>query len=355
MELYYPIIYPSLLSWSVVFEAAAFLDNKNIPRLLLVAHRVHEWLEPLLYHVLVYRSSPTQDHTLPHRIRAILSGSAAGSTHFDFLKRHVRHLAFTDSDFPYIAEYCKACSGATSVAFFGNGRPSFIPHLDQIRPLKLSVNIGGLFGGPHNFSRPMFANITHFDISDHVISSDAENERSRNSITSLPRLTHLAFKSGRLPDGFLNRILSGCQLLQALILLLYPTKSQSQELQAPENYLYYSAFPIHDVRFIITFCPGFLDDWVTGARGGADMWVQADNFIRLKRRGDISAGQTACSTADTALDGIVTLAVLFSTSYIRFFGVFARSEVALAVVAALGVDACDKCGGNQNDGIETHD
>jgi hypothetical protein len=26
-----------------VFEAAAFLDYKNIPRLLLVAHRVHTW------------------------------------------------------------------------------------------------------------------------------------------------------------------------------------------------------------------------------------------------------------------------------------------------------------------------
>ncbi|KAJ7231110.1 hypothetical protein C8J57DRAFT_1533916 [Mycena rebaudengoi] len=41
-----------------VFEAAAVLDYKNISRLFLVAHPVHTWLKPFLYHVLVYLGYP---------------------------------------------------------------------------------------------------------------------------------------------------------------------------------------------------------------------------------------------------------------------------------------------------------
>jgi hypothetical protein len=36
-------IYPPLELERAVFEAAAVLDHKNIPQLLLVAHRVHTW------------------------------------------------------------------------------------------------------------------------------------------------------------------------------------------------------------------------------------------------------------------------------------------------------------------------
>ncbi|KAJ7288701.1 hypothetical protein C8J57DRAFT_1494973 [Mycena rebaudengoi] len=73
-----------------VFEAAAFLDYKNVPRLLLVARRVHTWLEPF-YCVLVCRGS-----AIPRRLWSICNGkTSAGST--DFVQRHVRHILFTDN------------------------------------------------------------------------------------------------------------------------------------------------------------------------------------------------------------------------------------------------------------------
>ncbi|KAJ7246452.1 hypothetical protein C8J57DRAFT_1675228 [Mycena rebaudengoi] len=206
-----------------VFEAAAFLDYKNIPRLLLFSPLFLR-LAPLVYHDLVCRR---------RRIDTSTSSDAM------------------------------ACSGATDIAFFVTASPSFLPDLDQIRPLKLSVCIGDLFGGRPYFSHSMFTNITHLDVSDGMIPSGADSE-SWNGITSLPRLTHLAFNcSDKVPDRFLDIILSGCQLLQALILIVHP--GELQELQAPEDYADCPAFPMHDVRFMISWCPGYLRDWVTGA------------------------------------------------------------------------------------------
>ncbi|KAJ7253577.1 hypothetical protein C8J57DRAFT_1722458 [Mycena rebaudengoi] len=266
------IILPSELE-RAVFETAAFLDYNHIPRLLLVAHRVHTWLEPLLYHVLICGTFK------PHRLQAILDRKSLEST--DFVERHVRHLLFTGG-FSSTEKTLSVCSGATDIAFFSYVGPAYLPHLERIRPTRLSINISQLFGGSPAFSSSMFSNITHLDISDGTIPKSAES--LWNGVTSLPHLTHLSFNcSDRLPDGFLHMILDECKILDALIILVQVFEFTELEGATPHP----PVFPIHDVRFVIACCIDFTEDWVAGAWGRDDFWLQADNFIRLKRSGDI--------------------------------------------------------------------
>ncbi|KAJ7246461.1 hypothetical protein C8J57DRAFT_1724855 [Mycena rebaudengoi] len=244
-------------------------------KLLLVAPRVHTWLEPLLYRVLFWGGRSGCEVPGPHRLQEILNEEASpGST--DFVERHVRHLVFT-REFPEIFDILSICSGLTGLAFLIDVEPSFIPHLDRIRPTRLSINIRHLFNGSADFSRPMFTQITHLDVLDSTIIFPDE---SWKNLALLPCLTHLCFDPSSdlllkpLVEIF-HLLLSQCMRLQALIVLLDPR-------QLPDDYDL-----AYDTRFVISFYNRSTEDWFESAWGYADLWIQADSFIDPKRRGDI--------------------------------------------------------------------
>jgi hypothetical protein len=234
-------------------------------------------LEPLLYRVLVCGA------VVPHRLQAIFDGASPGST--DFVERHVRHILIEHNLGPTsIEKTLSACSGATNIAFFTYAEPACLPYLERIRPARLSINIRYIFGGPPAFPSPMFSNITHLEIWNNRI---PENTKSLwMGVTSLPRLTHLSFSGyERLPQGFLHMVLKECKPLRALIILV--EDFEITQFQGPKATLYDQLLPIHDLRFVISCRVGPIGDWVAGAWGHNDDWAQADNFIRLKRRGGI--------------------------------------------------------------------
>jgi hypothetical protein len=135
----------------------------------------------------------------------------------------------------------------------------------------------------------MFANITHLELVDDDVSLYTDG--SWKSLTSLPCLTHLAvnsYYSFHFPAYLLHMLLGEAKLLQVLILTLV------EEILLENTDDPMSAYPTHDPRFVVTVCRDYMADWVRGAWGGADIWVRADNFIYLKRRGDISSEFTPC-------------------------------------------------------------
>ncbi|KAJ7282432.1 hypothetical protein C8J57DRAFT_1499428 [Mycena rebaudengoi] len=253
-----------------VFEAAAILDRKNIPRLLLVAQRVHEWLKPLLYRVLVYSEAP--HHGMPPIHDGLIPA---------LFQQHVRHLLLLWK--PTSTDLNKLLTGYTGVRDFAchfQLDPSLIPYLDRVRPLRLRMHICGLFPGAPDFSLPMFVNVTHFDIPDRYVSHF--NDESWKSLSALPCLTHIAFNGfiEIVPIDFLHMFLSRAKLLQALLLV----NTGGLEGDHPLSY------PTHDPRFVTTVGRYYTGDWIRIAWGEerVDMWAQVDNFIRLKRRGDVS-------------------------------------------------------------------
>ncbi|KAJ7200060.1 hypothetical protein C8J57DRAFT_1544694 [Mycena rebaudengoi] len=203
----------------VVFETAALLYHTQIPTLMLVARRIHRWLQPLLYRVLVSSKRIPSWNRLPSIGDPLLTEQAA------LLQKHARHF-FLHSPF-MVAEIFAVCTAVRDLACYCQIDPSFIPYLDRIRPQRLYVATEDLLAGPPDLSHSLFSSITHLELTDY--------------------------------KDFINGIYNSV-----------------------------SAYPIHDVRFVVAaYDDDFVGDWIRGAWGQADVWVRADNFIRLKRRGKV--------------------------------------------------------------------
>ncbi|KAJ7263470.1 hypothetical protein C8J57DRAFT_1470772 [Mycena rebaudengoi] len=263
-----------------VFETAALLYHTQIPTLMLVAQRFHTWLQPILYRVLVSAGSKviSRRHRFPPIDDELLPERAA------LLQKHVRHLSI---QYPYastLADIHRLLAVFTALrglaCYCEMLDPSFIPYLDRIRPKLLCVDAENLFAGPPDFGHSLFSSITHFELLDDDIS--AYSDKSWKSLASLPSLTHLAFNYySDVPMGLLNLLLEEHKRLQVLILIVV----NKEILNDTDNPV--SALPTHDVRFVVAACSHYLEDWIRGAWGQADLWVRADNFVRQKRRGKV--------------------------------------------------------------------
>jgi hypothetical protein len=261
-------------------------------------------LQPLLYRVIVFAG----DTDVPqHRMPPLWPNELAPVRTAPL---HVRHLAlYSISAFTEIKNLLAVCTGVRNLAFYFATDPSFIPYLERIRPLLLCVDGGDLFAGTPDFSHPMFANVTHLDLADTEF--PAYNEDSWQSLALLPCMTHISFNfytEKKVPVRFLRMLLSDSKLLQALIIIW--ANDQVYEVGDDAG----AKYPTHDVRFVMTVCDDFLDDWIGGAWGRADLWDRADEFIRLKRRGDISSESHSCSIRLPSCDWHITEDVYFLTT-----------------------------------------
>ncbi|KAJ7252984.1 hypothetical protein C8J57DRAFT_1661163 [Mycena rebaudengoi] len=241
-----------------VFEAAAVLDYKNISRLMLVAHRVHTWLKPFLYHVLVYRG-PNHHRTDAHEL----------------FVTHVRHLMLDfRSLVTDIAKILAVCSAVQSLAVHGVLDSSYLPHLALMCPLRLRIQAVNLFAGPPRFSHALFARTTHLQLLDYSLS--AFDDDSWASLRALPCLTHLALHAYvAVPAHELHELLRENTRMQALV-VLRPSDVGTAGWGA--QYL------THDVRFVVAVVTDVVGDWVAGAWGHTDFWARADDVIRLRRQ-----------------------------------------------------------------------
>ncbi|KAJ7263435.1 hypothetical protein C8J57DRAFT_1629477 [Mycena rebaudengoi] len=220
-------------------------------------------LQPIVYRVLVYdvggslhRMPPIPDELLPER--AVL------------LRKHARHLLIhTSQDAHKILAVCTAVQSFTS---YNPMDPSmFIPYLDRIRSLLLGLYTEDLFDSLPDFSHSLFSSVTHLELMDDDISR--YNDECWKSLASLPCLTHLAFNYySSVPTRSLHMLLEECKSLQVLILIV-EYDNFFDDIDNPV-----SAYPTRDVRFVVAaYGDDYLEDWIRGAWGQADVWVRADN------------------------------------------------------------------------------
>ncbi|KAJ7243292.1 hypothetical protein C8J57DRAFT_1525754 [Mycena rebaudengoi] len=193
-----------------------------------------------------------------------------------------QHLLLDVRPFTEILPLLSLCTAVRNLAFYSGTDPSLMPYLDRLRPFRLSIDAGTLFSGPPDFCHPIFGNLTHLDITDAHVST--YTDESWRSLASLPCLSSTAFRM----------LLRECKLLQTLILVIF---AQDLVLEEWENHaqLLPLTYPTHDPRFIIAAVLDYMADWMCGAWGGADIWVRADNFIRMKQRGDIPSRSSILS------------------------------------------------------------
>ncbi|KAJ7446002.1 hypothetical protein B0H11DRAFT_395049 [Mycena galericulata] len=245
-----------------IFELSAHLHPGSAPKLLLVAHRVLTWIEPLIYRVIsiqgncapvlrMLRSKPTQ-----------------------FFGDNVHCLLGDGVPAAELEEILSVCTGIRSLVLFGTS-PSSLSAVLSLRPQKLGMDLYSLFGDTDlvDFSLPLFTTITHLDLFD-IISELVE---PWSNLALLPALTHLALLAIT-PLDVKIQLLHNCPHVEVLVSM--HTRSESfEELAFAE-----------DVRFVSMSLSNkqYKLDWNSGANGGMDFWVRADKFVAMKRRGEIT-------------------------------------------------------------------
>ncbi|KAJ6458046.1 hypothetical protein C8R47DRAFT_167150 [Mycena vitilis] len=144
--------------------------------------------------------------------------------------------------------------------------------------------------GPHSelplstLQRPFFRCVTHLDL---YLQGGADDPalplwHEWSHLASLPALSHLSL-SRRLHNNVLPQAVAACPRLSVAVAAFWESHEGGDAAE------FARLCTIRDPRFVVMVVPNYEADWKTGARGGADFWVRAEEFIALKRRGEIEA------------------------------------------------------------------
>ncbi|KAF8176211.1 hypothetical protein K438DRAFT_1847133 [Mycena galopus ATCC 62051] len=231
-----------------IFESAAFFHTDCIPALLLVAHRVKIWIEPLFYKaVTIYGlprgRGPKPNTNFRHSVPALYS--LMKSKPASFFSDHVRHVQLVGVPIAEILPALAACNATINLALFNvscvEGDAALLKLLGEFPLKRLSAPniIGGVL------------------------------------LALIPRLTHLSFSEGFLCFRTTGVILEHyCKSLQVLaIVFSSPGMLKfivlNLELQPS----------LFDPRVALLAVVDRQADWERGARGGNDYWIAAERLV----------------------------------------------------------------------------
>ncbi|KAJ7087517.1 hypothetical protein C8R44DRAFT_820247 [Mycena epipterygia] len=253
-----------------IFEIAALLRPVGIPKLMLVAWRVKEWVEPLLYHIIALEP-PDRLPMLPAITTTSLS--TAMESRPDFFRPAIRHLMREGVYTPSLEYVLSICSGVVNLWV----NDDLTQTISVMEPLRLKYLYAKTLPVLHTLTpfHPFFSQITHLELMDAL---DAWDLEAWSELYLIPQLTHLSFND----DAFFllcGELLETCKSLAVLVFL--------GSLPDPSSVTEFS----RDFRFVAMCCKYYHLDWQMGAYAGVDYWSRAESFIAKRRSGKIDALQ----------------------------------------------------------------
>jgi len=269
-----------------IFEISALSRPAMVPKLMLVAWRVKEWVEPLLYRVIflsdmhlldrfprftkdvLLRAIETKPAAFFHDVRCLFLGEPALSLR-DRGHRHERERTILT-----------ACRGLTDLA----ATSELATHADTLARMRLqhlTLHLDGLFVPPKRveFSHPIFAHLTHLEVLGY------ESRRTQGEwagLALLPCLTHFAFNDVEACYE-LRPVLQACEQLRCVVLHGGGTVDDEEDEHIRKSGM------AEDPRFVLVHQQNFFTDWQRGAAGLDTFWDVAENFIAVKREGIVGA------------------------------------------------------------------
>ncbi|KAJ7118434.1 hypothetical protein C8R43DRAFT_1036245 [Mycena crocata] len=269
-----------------IFEFAALSDPHCILKIILVAKRVAIWIEPLLYRTLSIEDETDGDRAERCRITSrqlleLLQSERLGAS---FFHQHIHHVALVNiSRTSELQMILSSCSGIADLGIFRMApTPALLPLFAALPLKRLSLHLQRLFGPSGiDFRHSVFNHITHLDI--FPIPSSKPT-----GFGQLPCLTHISFdmpassQETHACRTFFQDILANCRLLEALLLV---SGNEDDILESIGECQYFVDDPRAVLMFVVMDL--WLEDWETGAEGGEDYWVQADQFIKKRRSGEV--------------------------------------------------------------------
>ncbi|KAJ7625726.1 hypothetical protein FB45DRAFT_1005066 [Roridomyces roridus] len=265
-----------------IFESAAYLHPECIPSLLLVARRVNLWTEHVLHRVLTALVGRNSKGTVvaPNYIRRHSPRSLPiflDSKPREFFHSHVRHVRLVGVPLAEMVRTLSLCDETTDLSLWDvvgaqeddNNTP-LLAVLGTLPLQRLSIYFRR---GAMDFSSPFFVRLTHLDLP----GAHSDRWADWEPLALLPQLTHLSFSEDFHSTPIFKNLLQYCPSLQALVVLF----SAPALLNLLAGVL---RVGVPDARFVVLLVLDRDEDWETGARGGEDYWILAEEEVVQNRR-----------------------------------------------------------------------
>ncbi|KAK7023313.1 hypothetical protein R3P38DRAFT_3270880 [Favolaschia claudopus] len=268
-----------------IFELCALSKPKVIPTLMLVAYRVKDWVEPILYRIFTmnaHRSNFIARH-LPEFTLDSLSVSLQQKSHTWF-RTTVRHFAYIEDNL-----------------FRDPIEQTLIAICLDIEDLFLSSGTSGSGRSRRGFGLPSSGHYDPDFDNDLTPDPDSITALTARTLSVLPHLTHLS-----LNGFFFTREVNEILQISTLLVIIFNFA-----------YTYYPAWDrplltdkvLSDAR-VVVISPGEGDyfdlrRWCLGALSGLkgrDYWRDAEEFIEKRRAWEIEAGKHVCSTSSDSMN-----------------------------------------------------
>ncbi|KAJ6564001.1 hypothetical protein B0H19DRAFT_1374572 [Mycena capillaripes] len=262
----------------VIFEIAARARPSTIPKLMLIAWRVKDWLEPLMYRV-IYLCTPLSErqmhcHSLGFPVfteESLLHIMEIKPAHF--LRHAVTHAFLNVSIPPPVVErFLLTCTNIANL-FARFILPQYGPTLNDPQALRyLTIDVSAISeGGADDEPHSLFLNVTHLEL---LGFGHVDSAALCARLGNMPNLTHIAFNMD-LDD---TTALQANARLQCIIYLMAETAMGD------------GAALLRDSRFLcIEQKRDYRLDWLRGAHAGEDYWALADEFLAARRAGKVNS------------------------------------------------------------------
>ncbi|KAJ7181334.1 hypothetical protein C8R43DRAFT_269710 [Mycena crocata] len=256
-----------------IFEVCALRYRAFIPTLMLVAHYVKEWVEPLLFHTIYFGDIIYERFTFyaPRPLPLEVFRRALQSKSIAFFAKSIRRL-FLGPGIPEadLHAICAACSGPLDVRLVPEDyNEHTLPILRTLKIERLTAWLQTLFNDNIDFNDPVFSHVTHLSVSEEGYNDDEVDVL--RGVSQLPTLTHL-YLDDSIYLPVCGAILDSCPRLRVLAIFCDPPESQT------------AAIAKKDARFVV-----FTVDCVYAWSQGGTQWIFVDNFMAKRAAGEIDS------------------------------------------------------------------
>ncbi|KAJ7171305.1 hypothetical protein C8R46DRAFT_1262592 [Mycena filopes] len=284
----------------LIFEVAALSRPIGIPTLMLVAWRIKNWVEPLLYRVLCigdnidackkYGFPVITPEVLCRAFDSRLPTLFARGVESLLVNCHPGRLSSAT-----LSAILSACPAITTLCtYYSSPVKGSLEAMASLRTLRrLSLNVWGLFSPADvDFAHPLFQNITHLELfEDWDDELAAEVDFSLyTAIIDLPSLSHIAFNNTSLCNAMEPLFLTHARLRCFVCLSFRGYMSETRLaslLPGP-----------HRPEFVHISQTEVVGDWIRGVQTGEDYWALAEEFIAAKRAGKVDLSRYMISDDD---------------------------------------------------------
>ncbi|KAF9526885.1 hypothetical protein CPB83DRAFT_857151 [Crepidotus variabilis] len=258
-----------------IFELLAWNNVDTEARnLLVVAKRVHKWIEPLIYRVIFYYRFPRRSAPPPLPALKELCLTHHITPRIVKLCSYAHKVLLHSMSVDDVAKLLPLCSEAKEVALWLLNRDQNYHVLQPLLPKsvqRLSVNLSHLFNNKaFEFKPAVLRNITHLDVI--ALSEDFWKSEWKN-FRRLTNLTHLAIDPPPATRGtIVGGILEDTIAFKNLHILLVLSTDAKPTVDSPSVYA-------NDPRYVQMATLTYpIEHWILGARNGKDIWHTAEKL-----------------------------------------------------------------------------